>query len=176
MKRELLTHFGFAGLYFLLAAIFKNWFDLKYLEFWTGGIIGTLLPDIDHVIYVYLRPHELTSQRVAKKLETANIFEALEILAVTRSERSKLIFHTAPFQLLFFVLTFLVLTSSNSLLGMGLSVAFSLHLMVDQLLDLMSQKNLSNWFHQVPISLNIKKASLYWGACVLVLLILTILI
>ncbi|EKD62253.1 MAG: hypothetical protein ACD_52C00256G0007 [uncultured bacterium] len=173
MKKELLIHFGAAATYVLLITIFKGWFDLKYFELWVGAVIGTLLPDVDHLLYIYLRPHELTSQRVSRKLETLSVFEVLDLLAMTRSERSKLIFHAAPFQALMLILTFLVVTSSNSLLGMGLTVAFLLHLLVDQLLDLMSQKDLTNWFHQLPISLNNKEASLYWGAGVVLLVILT---
>ncbi len=173
MKKELLVHFGAAASYLFFLSLFNDWLDVKYYELWIGGVIGTLLPDIDHLIYIYLRPHELTSQRVSRKARSANVFEALELLAMTRSERNKLIFHTAPFQVLMTILCFLVVTSSNSLLGMGLALTFLLHLLVDQVLDLADQKNLANWFYQTPINLDIKKASLYWGVGVLALLILS---
>lgn len=119
---------------------FSSW------PFWIGGIVGNFLPDLDHLIYAYfLRPHELTSQRVGYLVGQRRLIDGLRLLAVTRSERTKLIFHTAGFQLIFLVLTFLVVTSSGSLLGRGVVLAFFLHLLVDQAIDFMEGAD-RNWF------------------------------
>ncbi len=129
--------------------------SILYWPFWVGGIVGNFLPELDHFIYIYfLRPHELTSQRVSYMLGRKEILRSLNLLAGTRSERTKLIFHTAGFQLIFLVLTFLVITSSGSLLGRGLVLAFSLHLLIDQVVDLVETGNLDNWFRELPITLN----------------------
>src|SRR3990170_8622354 len=65
MKKDLLTHFGFLLGFFALITLFKGRFELAFIPFWIGGIIGTLLPDVDHLLYVYFcRPQETTSQKV----------------------------------------------------------------------------------------------------------------
>ena len=83
-----------------------------------------------------------------------------------------LIFHTVTFQLIFLVLTFLVMSSSSSLFGKGLVLAFSLHLLIDQIVDLMELESFENWQKNLPFRVEISKAKLYW----LVVLIVTILI
>jgi len=54
-------------------------------------------------------------------------------LLSTRQERIGLIFHTILFRAIFFVLTFWVMTSSTSLFGKGIVLAFCLHLVIDQI-------------------------------------------
>jgi hypothetical protein len=138
---------------------------------WFGGILGTLLPDIDHLIYIYfLRPHELTSQRVASMLGKRELMKTLQLLAVTRAERTKLIFHTAYFQLLFLVFAYLVITSSGSILGRGLVLAFSLHLLIDQAVDWMETGGLANWFRQIPVQLEREQQRWYMVAALAILL------
>lgn len=134
-----------------------------------GGLIGTVLPDVDHFIYVYLlHPQELTSQRVNYTLGNQNlpvkhrVWQAFELMTATREERKGLIFHTVHFQIIFWILTFLVISSSGSILGRGLVLAFSLHLIVDQLLDLMKLDTLDNWFRQWNIQLEKEKYLFYW--------------
>ena len=133
MKREVLVHFSFWFAFFVFITLIKGWFSLSYWPFWVGGIVGTVLPDIDHFLYVlFLQPQELTSRRVSYMLGKREIWQAIRLLYDTRSERSNLIFHTITFQLIFAVLTFWVMTSSASLFGRGLVLAFSLHLLIDR--------------------------------------------
>lgn len=146
MKREIFIHLSFLASFFIFISLFKGWMSILYWPFWIGGIVGNFLPDLDHLIYIYfLRPHELTSQRVSYMLSKREVLKSLSLLARTRSERTSLIFHTAGFQLIFLVLTFLVVTSSGSLFGRGLVLAFFLHLLVDQAIDLMEGAE-RNWF------------------------------
>lgn len=172
MKKELFIHFSFLVSFFIFISLFRGWLNLSFWPLWLGGLLGTLLPDIDHLIYVYfLRPQELTSQRVNYMLGKRNVWGSLSLLAETRSERTKLIFHTATFQLIFLVLTFLVITSSGSMFGRGLVLAFSLHLLVDQAVDFMETGDLNNWFKNLPIRLEGRQQRLYW-LIVLVLVLL----
>ena len=95
--------------FFILITLLKKYFNLSYWPLWLGGMIGTFLPDIDHVIYVmFLKPVELTSQRVNYLVQRQELKRAVELLYDTRSERVGLIFHTVLFQLIFLVLTFLL--------------------------------------------------------------------
>jgi hypothetical protein len=172
MKKEIFIHFSFLVVFFFLISLFRGWMDFNYWSFWLGGMVGTLLPDLDHFIYVYfLRPHELTSQRVGYLIGKREILKSLRLLAQTRSERTKLIFHTANFQLIFLVLTFLVITSSGSLFGRGLVLAFGLHLLVDQVVDLKETGSLDNWFSSFLISLDNSQIKGFWLILLLILLV-----
>lgn len=162
MKKEIFTHFIYFSALFVFISVLRNFFSLPYIYFWIGGIIGTLLPDLDHFIYIYyLRPHELTSQRVQNMVNRGQLKLSLSLLALTRSERKHLIFHTFTFQTALIIFSFLVITSSGSLLGRGLVVAFMLHLLVDQFIDLISLGNINNWFTQLNIYLSYEKTSFY---------------
>jgi hypothetical protein len=135
------------------------------------------LPDIDHILYVYfLKPQELTSQRVNYLLDKKHIWRSVELLYETRTERKGLIFHTVLFQIIFLVLTFWIMSSSSSLFGKGLVLSFSLHLTVDQLVDLMEIGTFDNWLKSSPIQLNFEKAKTYWGISTLIVLILGLLL
>jgi len=174
MKKELFIHYSFLISLFIFISLAKSWMGLSYWPFWVGGIIGNFLPDLDHFIYVYfLKPHELTSQRVGYMMEKRNLSRSLRLLIETRSERTKLIFHSGLFQLIFIVLAFLVVTSSGSLFARGVVLAFFLHLLVDQAVDLVETGNMVNWTggHSLEISKN--QAKTYWLIMFLVLLLLS---
>lgn len=72
MKKELALHFLSSLFLFIPISLVRHYFAstvlqtiLSFWPFWLGALIGTILPDIDHIIYVYfLRPYEVTSQRI----------------------------------------------------------------------------------------------------------------
>lgn len=174
MKRELTIHISFLVAFFIFIALFRHYFEIRYVLFFIGGVIGTFLPDVDHLIYVWVyRPHELTSQRVNFMMAKREWLPTLNLLYMTRGERNKLVFHSAFFQIIFAILTFWVLTSSGSIFGRGLVLAFGLHLLVDQIIDLTELDTLSNWFNQAPLvmSLSKQKATFYWLANLIIVLI-----
>lgn len=177
MKREFAIHFGVFVVFFLLLSVIKERLDPSYWPFWLGGLVGTFLPDLDHIIYVYFfKPEELTSQRVVQMTGRGDMRNALSLLYETRFERSGLIFHTAFFQILLLVVGFIVITTSGSLLGMGLALSFLAHLLVDQAVDIRITGALSNWFKnpftQGEISVSKKNTLLYFfGASVFTLLL-----
>jgi hypothetical protein len=173
LKKEVFVHASFLLSFFIFISIVKNWLGLAYWPLWLGGIIGTLLPDIDHLIYVYfLRPQELTSQRVVYLMNKKDYRGAFRLLIETKNERTKLIFHTVIFQLIFLVLAFLIITSSGNLFGRGLVLAFLLHFSVDQMVDISQTGVLTKWFSQTPIILENKQATSYFLGGVVTLLIL----
>ena len=173
MKKDLITHFVYMLAFIVLIALYKQWIALEYLPFLFGGIIGTLLPDVDHFIYVYfLRPNEGMSQQVATLMENRSFKKSWNLLANSRTERKNLIIHSAHFQLLFLVFAFLVITSSGSLLGRGLVLAFSLHILIDQIIDYMETKNLDHWFTKLPLTLSFEQKKWYLVGNIVILLIL----
>lgn len=176
MRREIFLHFSFWFSFFVFIALANKIFDLSYWPFWLGGIIGTILPDVDHLLYLYLHPSELTVQRVNFYLNKHEIKRVFTLLYETRSERKDLIFHTAFFQVIFMVLTFWVLTSSGSNFGKGLVLAFSLHLLVDQMVDITKTGSFSNWLKNLPWEVDLVKAKLYWLGMLLTLCALSFMV
>ena len=177
MRRELFIHFLFWISLFIFISIFRGYLSISYWPFWLGGVAGTLLPDIDHLIYIFfLNPQELTSQRVDFLLKKKEIPRVLTLLSETRSERKNLIFHTFIFQILFFVVAFLVLTSSTSMLARGLVLAFLIHLSVDQVTDFIEIKNLDSWGKLFSDFSSEKYLNLYLTISILLLIAISILL
>ena len=98
----------------------------------------------------------------------------LKFLAETRSERKNLIFHTILFQAIFLVLTIFVLTSSGSLFGRGLVLAFYLHLLVDAYIDWKETGAMENWFKNSPITIPQDKIATYLIVNIILLAFLAI--
>lgn len=176
MKKELFIHFTSLLVLLLISTLTKGWFSLSYWPFWIGAIIGMILPDIDHLIYTYfLRPQELTSQRVSHMVENKDVVGATDLLYSTNEERVvNLIFHKAYFQAIFFVLTIFVITSSGSILGRGLVLAFCLHLLIDQIREFRKTGNINNWLSNLPISLDKSQQKYYLIAVAILVLIFTV--
>jgi len=170
MKHQLLIYYGSFLIFFVLISLSRRWLSLEYAPFWFGGAIGAILPEVDHFIYMYLlRPHELTSQRAARMMNQGRLWDTFNLLANTRSERVNLVFHTALFQLVFYVFAFLVLTSSNSLFGQGIVLSFLLHLLIDQYLDFSKLGSISHWFKDININIDRERAVIYWAVASLAL-------
>ena len=131
MKREFAIHFSFAFAFLIFSALFHHWFEPRYLLLLLGGVVGTLLPDVDHLIYIwFFGPQELTSQRMFLGLQKRQIIPTLELLASTRSERKKLIFHTTFFPVAGQVgvtLYNLIVTFNSGWVGKGVRVKSLLH-------------------------------------------------
>lgn len=177
MKRELFIHFSFWFSFFVLITLFNKFFNLMYWPFWLGGLVGVFLPDIDHLIYAYLtKPQDLSSQRIDYQLQNKNLKRTIELLYETRSERRDLIFHSIFFQVIFFVLTFWMVSSSGSLFGQGLVLSFALHLSIDQLIDLKESGNLENWFANLPFKMDAEKSKYYWMATTILTLLMGLLV
>ncbi len=172
MKKDLLFHFSFLITFFALISLFKQFFSLDYLQLWLGGIVGTLLPDIDHLLYAYvIHPQDLSSQRMKAYIAQKQYFRAWDTMVVTTETRPQLIFHSVRFQLILLLFTLLIVTSGN-LFGKGIVLAFSLHLIVDQAIDLMERKSIDHWFYGLPFTLDTKQKLWYFWGMVAAILIL----
>jgi len=173
MKKEIATHFSFLIFFFVSITIFKGWLSLEYIPFWAGGIIGTLLIDLDHFIYIYfLRPREEISLKASDLFAKKKVGETLKLLASTKYDRSTLVFHTIYFQAILLVFTLLVVTSSASILGRGLVLAASLHILIDQVIDYIETGSLQTWFRDIPVSLEKKQSFWFLVMTTLVLIFL----
>lgn len=171
MKKELIIHFSFMIAFVAGASVVRNWTTFAYWPVWAGAILGTILPDIDNLIHTLF----LSSQGVAGDLRSTpfrqKFTKSLGLMYAPREENSEPIFHSAQFQLVFLVFAFLLVTSSSSLFGIGLVLAFMLHLVIDQAVDYMEKGNINQWFKEFPLDLDSHKKLLYLGANGLMLLV-----
>jgi hypothetical protein len=172
MKRELFIHFAIWFSFFVFVTLVKHYLNFSYWPFWLGGILGIILPDIDHLIYVYfVKPQDLTSQRVGYLVNKKEIGRSVELLYETRNERKDLIFHSVFFQVIFLILAFWMMSSSGSFFGRGLVLSFALHLSVDQIIDLTELKSFDNWLKNLPIYISFGSAKIYCAITILLVCI-----
>ena len=173
MRKDLITHTIFTIAFLLLVSFIRGWLDPIYWLLWLGAVVGIVLPDIDYLIYIYyLKPQAGVSQSATSLIEGKSWLRSWDLMAKTRSEHSDLIFHNASFQLIFLLVTLWVVTSSGSLFGIGLVLAFSLHLLIDQVSDYMEKGTIKNWLAKFRISFTSKDEKLYLIANVIILAVL----
>lgn len=172
MKKDLVTHFVFTVAFFLLATLIRGWTDIMFFPFWAGALLGMILPDIDYLIYIYaLNPGASVSQQATNLIEKRSVVKTWDLLARTRPQHSDLIFHSALFQIIFVVFSFLIVTSSGSLFGMGVVLAFSLHLLIDQVTDLVEAGTIKNWFSGLNLDLS-RNGERWWVLTQVMLLVI----
>ncbi len=165
LKKEILLHVLIVAVFFTPFVIIHQIYSvpITFLVFILGIVLGTFLPDIDHLIYsLFLKPKEITSQRLYSKLQMKNFASAINLLFSTRDERKTLVFHTVFFQCLFLVFAFLVVSSTSSLFGRALTVSFLLSLCVDQLVDIKYKADISRWIRGIsPTALTSQQINMY---------------
>ncbi len=175
MKKDIITHLIFTISLLLITSLVRKWFEWEFIPFWLGGLFGALLPDIDHLVYIYLlKPKEETSQKAVSLIQERQVTKTWDYIMDTAGDRKDLIFHTAFFQLLFAVFAFLIVTSSGSVFGRGLVLAFYLHLIIDQVVDLVEKGGIQNWFVSLPFTLDNEKQRWYVAGNIIVLLVLSL--
>ncbi len=175
MKKDLLIHLIFTIAFMALVSFVRHWLAFPYYPLWIGGLVGMLLPDIDYLIYIYaLKPKKEVSLEAAGLIEKksfASLKETWDLLTKTRTEHTDLIFHTAYFQVIFLLFTFLMITSTGSLFGIGVVLAFTLHLLIDQASDLFERGSINNWFAKMNLTLNLTQEKWYLLANTVLLLL-----
>lgn len=158
VKKELLTHIPFMIAFLAISAIFQGWLTIEHWPILIGGFLGTVLPDIDNLIASQFLGSGISPIFKDKSVRLKDkIAEAVRIMYIPRSETQNLIFHNAQFQLVFVVFAFLLATSSSSLFGIGIVLAFLLHMVVDEVADFMDRGNIDKWFTDFPIPTDSKK-------------------
>lgn len=155
MKKNLAVQFIYLICFLVLTILYKNWIDLIYLPFVIGGFIGVLMPYLDYLIYAYLlNPEDQNSKTAVGMISKKNFSQSIGIFIGNREVQKELLFHKAYFQIIFLVFLFLIVTSSGSLLGRGIVCGFALHLIMDQVMDLMEKKEIDVWFEGFPFEMD----------------------
>jgi len=153
-----------------LTSFFQGWLSFKYWAVWVGGILGVVLPDIDNLVSSQILGSK-ESLLFNKGLTLREKFKrSISLMYTPRQESTNLIFHSALFQVVFVIFAFLLVTSSGSLLGIGLVLAFMLHLTIDQVSDLIELGQIDRWFIDFPLELDAKNK--VWYVIVNIVLVL----
>ena len=128
MKKDVLNHLIYFLIYFTFITLINKLFSFSYWPLYLGGIVGLILPNLDHLLYCFVfKPFELTSIRIKALITEKRFKEAIILLYNTKDERKDLIFHSTNFQLIFFILAYWVVSSSGNLFGRGLVLGFLLN-------------------------------------------------
>jgi len=171
LKKELGSHFA-ASLVWLVAISFLRWY-LKWnlIWLWLGTLGGTFLLDLDHLIYWFFTHPEKQDSQMARMLWQKKDFKGLVLLLERYHDtHTRLIFHSALFQVIFLIFTFYIFTSSGSLFGSGLVAGMNLHLLKDEWEDYFKKPDhLNNWiFWQIKKEISLQEQKIF---LILVLLI-----
>jgi uncharacterized membrane protein YagU involved in acid resistance len=165
LKKEFLINLFLTLIWLVLVTLLRWDWQWNLIWLWAGAILGIFLFNLDHVFYLlFVSPHELTSQRFRRLLEQRKFKEALTLMADTTYERQRLSFHNAFFQVILLVLCFFVLTSTNQLLGSGLVMGMMLHLLKDEVGELLNKREerLKKWlFWQVNFEISFEQQKLF---------------
>lgn len=129
IKKELTSHYLVTLAWLVIISLLRWRWNLELIWLWLGGLVGTMILDLDQVFYALLIYPE---EEALKFWRQRRIKALLEYLAETCSQRRKLTFHNALFQVGFLVFSFWVLTSTGGLFGKGLVMAANLHLLKDE--------------------------------------------
>ncbi len=180
LKREVTSHLLVTLAWLGIVTLLRWSWHWNLILLWLGGLVGTFLLDIDHLLYtLWIYPQELTSIRARNLIEQRRFKDALILLADTHEERTRLVFHSVLFQLVLFVFCFWVLTSTGSLFGTGLVMAMALHLLKDEfeLLLLGREEYLRKWlFWQIKTEVSFYHQKLFVVLMLIVFLGLNLLL
>jgi hypothetical protein len=161
--------------YFMIISVLRAKIDWGLPLFWLGGMIGSHLLELDHLLYaLWIYPHELTSMRVKKLFEERRFQEGLAMLRETRYERKKLSFHSVIFQAVLPIFAFFVLTSTGSLLGTGLVMALYLRTLQLQFNSFRKQGDIQGWFWQVQAEVSHRIQVLYFVGMLIFFILLSL--
>lgn len=117
---EIISHLLVSLVYFSLLLVLRWRWDFSLVEIGLGGLAGTFLLDLDYLLSRYF---------LQKKISFAGLAEEISV------RHRGLAFHTAIFQAILLMVSFFVLTSSNSNFGSALVLAMNLHLLKDEFWD-----------------------------------------
>jgi len=177
IKNEVASHLLLTFIYFFIASLFKG-FNLDLIWLWLGAFFGTFLLDLDHLVYWFLTHPEKEDSVQAKSLYKAGNCKALyRLLQDYHHTHVRLIFHTATFQIILFVLAFYIISAGGSVFGSALVISVNLHLLKDEWFDYFNKgkAGLIDWlFWQVKGLPKEKYLDIYLLGATLFFLVLTI--
>jgi len=165
VQKEILGHFLVSLIWVMILSLLRWSLGWKLIYLWAGVALGTFILDIDHLIYWFVSHSEKQDSQLAKILWQKQDFPGLlSLLARYHDTHTRLIFHSALFQGILFVLAFYIFTSGGSFFASGLVAAMNLHLLKDEWQEYLRGKegHLNDWlFWQVQKEVNLRTQKIY---------------
>jgi len=135
LKAKIISRVTPVAVWLVIMSLIKWRWGLELIGLWVGGVIGAVMIESDHLVYLlWQQPDEPNSQSFKKLLVQKQYRQALDLAMTTASQRIRLPFHNVLFQAVFVPFSFLVISSSGSAFGIGLVMAMSLSLLVNQVI------------------------------------------
>lgn len=138
-KSEVASHLVISFFYFLVLSVLRFKIDAALVFLWLGGLTGTFLLDIDHLLYWFVTHPEKEDSQEAKALwqqkGLGGYVQLYQLVQKTHYTHDRLIFHSAVFQVILLVLAFYLVSSGGSFFGSGLIMSVNLHLLKDEWQD-----------------------------------------
>lgn len=174
---EIVSHLLITFIYFSFASLFKG-FDINLVWLWLGAFLGTFLLDLDHLVYWFLTHPEKEDSIQALSLYKVKDYKGLyDLLHNWHHTHTRLVFHTATFQAILFVLAFYIISAGGSVFGSALIMSVNLHLLKDEWYDYFKKgkTSLSVWlFWQINGISKENYLNLYLFGATAIFLILTV--
>lgn len=174
LKKEISSHFLVTLLWLAVISLLRWYLRWNLLWLWSGALVGTFLIDIDHIIYWFFTYPEKQDSKIAKVLWQKRDFKGLLLLLERYHDtHTRLIFHSALFQVIFLLFSFYIFTSSGSLFASGLVAGINLHLLKDEWEEYFEKKysHLNEWlFWQIKREISFAEQKIFVYLMLLVFL------
>ena len=164
-KKEIISHFLVTLAWLVVISLLRWYLKWNLVWLWLGGFVGTFLLDIDHFFYWFFYHPEKEDSKIALELWKKGDFRKLVMLmAEYHTTHTRLIFHTALFQVIFLIFSFFIFTTSGSFFAAGLVAGMNLHLLKDEWGEILEKKgeHLNDWlFWQVKRKISLREQGIY---------------
>jgi len=150
VKRKIQLHFLPLLIVFSLASLIWLLSHVVYYNFiflFLGLLVGSLILDIDHLIFwFYLRPNLEESRLALMAWKKGDFRSLLKLLESTHLNHTNLIFHHYFFQVVMVIISFFVFTSSEFIFAKAFLLAVNIHLLFDEFNDFFQNpRHLQDW-------------------------------
>ncbi len=128
-------------------------------------ILSVLFLSVETLVRIYITdkdsPQSVSGAQAIQAASWKDKFKVIRGIEVGMG--SNMITHSVLFQLLIIVLCFYASTSSDSVLGKGLTLSIALQLIIDQAILLKNKQSLSSWFWQIKASFPLQVHQIYFA-------------
>ena len=150
MKHEFRYHLLASLALFFLISIFLVIIkspNIEILSVFIGIFLGSIVLDIDHLIFWYFLKPNLEESRLARTtIKNYDLKSLFKLIKTSHQTHHNLIFHHYFFQSILVLFTFFIFTSTTNLFVISLVVSLNLHLLVDEYIDFFNNpKILQKW-------------------------------
>jgi hypothetical protein len=140
------------GIYVLVLALLRWQWDVTLVFLVVGVFMGWGMIYVDRLIQAFLvRPHEHLSEYVKHKLREHQFWEVVQLLRERGDEQRRLVMRSVIFMAAWIPVAIFVLTSTGSMLAVGLVMGMGLYLLVEVWRDWSNWERLREWLFW-PIS------------------------